>query len=198
MKLNELSVNYFSYEIHHRIKDFFFVPSSVQQIFFLSISVTFVINNHDCSKWREGGEKRREMAMFNKFFVRPWCGARICPTVNDPRRPTTATLLPFFSRFRPSILETRRRRRGGMRAEYRLSSSHPRPNTVVAYTPWLSWFSLSVYNNITRVDQMPKPPSPKPQRYFNFFFLPIKSLHREAKIRENTELFLIFIALRKF
>lgn len=136
--------------------------------------------------------------MFNKFFVRPWCGARICPTVNDPRRPTTATLLPFFSRFRPSILETRRRRRGGMRAEYRLSSSHPRPNTVVAYTPWLSWFSLSVYNNITRVDQMPKPPSPKPQRYFNFFFLPIKSLHREAKIRENTELFLIFIALRKF
>lgn len=138
--------------------------------------------------------------MFNKFFVRPWCGARICPTVNDPRRPTTATLLPFFSRFRPSILETRRRRRWNARGISPLLISPTKQHRGGVHRV------LSFSCVITRVDRMPRPPSfPKPPHGIqrSFFLVPIKSLHREAaKIRENTGsrivLDAIFIATRKF
>lgn len=77
---------------------------------------------------RKSRRTREPAAMFQiPRTALAWCAPRICPTVNDPGKTDDDDhfALPFFSRFRPSILETPASTSAGMHAEYRLSSSHP-------------------------------------------------------------------------
>ena len=115
---------------------------------------------------RKSRKTREPVAMFQiPRTALAWCAPRICPTVNDPGKTDDDDhfALPFFSRFRPSILETPASTSAGMHAEYRLSSSHPQSRLRAPCLPFSPVITRTSLEASSRAKPTTPPPPPPPR-----------------------------------